>query len=60
MYLTTTKEGKVPAGVSIRRYTLAQSVVILVPCSGVRCSLEAQEREAEKRVGSPAPCARRC
>ena len=38
--------GKVPAGVSILRYTRAQWVVILVPCSGMRCSLEAQERGA--------------
>jgi len=34
MYLTTTMERKVPAGVSIRRYTRAQWVVILVTSHG--------------------------
>ena len=37
MFLTATWE---TAGVSIRGYTLAQRVVILVSSTGVRCSLE--------------------
>ena len=45
MFLTATWE---TAGVSIRGYTLAQRVVILVSSTGVRCSLEGNLALAER------------